>query len=199
MGLEAKCRAAIGGKKILGTLHVDAQELRFRAPALDWRLPLPGTEAKHAAGWLQVADAKFELGEAAERWLQKILYPPSRLDKLGIGPGHTVRIHGGAPADFLRECEAYLAPGKTAASIAIYFLQSPDDLPGIPAPELPTWLIYPKGGKQIREAEVMAWAKNYGLGASKTLSFDAQRTGLRFGRQASTAAAKPARARRANA
>jgi hypothetical protein len=42
-------------------------------------------------------------------------------------------------------------------------------------------LIYPKGGKTIKESEVMAWAKQHGVGASKTLSFDDILTGLRFG------------------
>jgi hypothetical protein len=185
MGLETKCNALIAKQAATGKLHVDSKELSFQAKDLKWTLALkPTPNATTKDGWLQVPGAKFELGPAATKWLDKILNPPSRLSKLGLTPSTTLWIGGEAPREFLNECEQNQIPTTSKlerANIALYFLSTPDHLHAAPPPSMPLWLIYPKGGKTIKESEVMAWAKQHGVGASKTLSFDEQRTGLRFG------------------
>ncbi len=185
MGLETRCNALIAKQTATGKLHVNSQSLSFQAKDLKWTLPLkPTPKATAKDGWLQVPGAKFELGPAASKWLDKILNPPSRLTKLGLTPSTTLWIGGEAPREFLNECHENEIPTTTKlerAHIALYFLSTPDQLHAAPLPTLPLWLIYPKGGKTIKESEVMAWAKQHNVGASKTLSFDAKLTGLRFG------------------
>lgn len=185
MGLETKCNALIAKQTATGKLHVDSQALIFQAKDLKWMLPLkPTPKATTKDGWLQVPGAKFELGPAAAKWLDKILNPPSRLTKLGLTPSTMLWIGGEAPRDFLHECQESEIPTTTKlerANIALYFLSTPDQFQAAPPPTLPVWLIYPKGGKTIKESDVMAWAQQNGVGASKTLSFDDKLTGLRFG------------------
>jgi len=187
MGLETKCNAILANKAATGKLHVDSKELSFQAKDLKWALPLkPSPKATAKDGWLQVPGAKFELGPDAAKWLDKILNPPSRLTKLGLKPDTTIWIGGDAPRDFVYECESNqvtFTPKLQLASVAIYFCRSAADLANAPDPNLPLWIIYPKGGKSIQESEVMAWAKQFNAGASKTLSFDEALTGLRFGKK----------------
>jgi hypothetical protein len=91
MGLEAKCAAVIARRTLSGTLHVDSKDLTFQAKDLKWALPLhPRPRARENSGWLEVPGAKFEIGPAAAKWLDKILHPPSRLAKLGIKPETSV-------------------------------------------------------------------------------------------------------------
>ncbi len=185
MGLEAKCAAVIARKTLSGTLHVDSKELTFKAKDLTWSLLLsPTPKASVAEAWLEVPGAKFELGPAAAKWLDKILHPPSRLTKLGIKPETSIWIGGEAPRDFLHECQdngISIVNKRGNAGIGLFFLGAANELQTAPGPDAPLWLIYPKGGKTIKEPEVMAWAKQHGVGASKTLSFDGKLTGLRFG------------------
>ena len=53
---------------------------------------------KAAGDWLAIESAdgslKLQLGARAEKWAQKILKPPTLLNKLGVKPGLRVRIVG---------------------------------------------------------------------------------------------------------
>src|SRR5205823_1721479 len=83
------------------------------------------TSIKAAGGVLRLefagGPAELELGKAAEKWAEKILHPPSRLDKLGVKAGSTVRLVGEFDADFVEELRGSGAVvGKGPVEIVIF-------------------------------------------------------------------------------
>ena len=50
----------------------------------------------------------------------------------------------------------------------------------LPTPDGGVWIVYPKGRKDIREADVMAAGRDLGLKDNKTCRFSDTHTGLRF-------------------
>jgi hypothetical protein len=99
MGNEAKGAVRDGKNRYQGKILLETSELIFRCP--DYRLKIAFSEirsVKVVEGELRVetsAGAKiFEVGEAAEKWREKILHPKSRVEKLGIKEGTPVRIVG---------------------------------------------------------------------------------------------------------
>ena len=68
--------------------------------------------------------ATFDLGAAAPKWADKILHPPSRLQKIGVKPQWRVSAIGVADTEFLQELEggvALLSVGRVLkASDAIF-------------------------------------------------------------------------------
>ena len=61
--------------------------------------------------WLEITSEEgklsLQLGAlVAEKWAQKILHPPSRLDKLGVKPGMLISLAGLKDSAFISELEA---------------------------------------------------------------------------------------------
>jgi hypothetical protein len=174
---------------------VDSRELTFSGN-WKWGAALgSGVEARIDGGWLEVRQgddaARFQLGDAAPHWLEKILHPPTRLKKLGLLEGMTFRVWGELDEDFFEEAAESGCKLVERGAADLYFFgfrerQALDALrlqmDRVP-PERNLWVIYPKGGKSVKEAEVMACAKEAGMGASKTLAFSTHLTGLRFARK----------------
>ena len=120
MGQEKECRLRRGGRTLEGKALLETDHLLFRG-AERWKISFSDLTGVAAAGGVLRLDwgggrAEFELGAAAEKWAQKILHPPSRLDKLGVKAGVTVRLQGTFDAGFSRELKAAgaKAPGKMA-------------------------------------------------------------------------------------
>src|SRR5579863_3773755 len=87
MGTEITCEAAYRGGSHRIKLHLDGKELSLRD---ELKLKIPLKEVRKAAAkdgqlTIQWADDKIVLkvGDKAARLVEKILHPPSRLDKLG--------------------------------------------------------------------------------------------------------------------
>jgi hypothetical protein len=104
MGQELRCTGRLGEQVSEGRAYLETEELLFRG---DFRLVIPlkdvaGVEAHE--GWLTVTwpagEAAFELGRHAPRWREKILHPPSLLDKLGVKPHHRVCVMGVEESSF---------------------------------------------------------------------------------------------------
>src|SRR5207253_2502685 len=98
MGLEARCVCRFGKQTSEGKAHLDSDHLLFRG---DFRLKVPFKDMKAVRvddGQLTIAtaagSASFTLGQAAPKWADKILNPPSRLDKLGAKAGMRVLVLG---------------------------------------------------------------------------------------------------------
>jgi hypothetical protein len=195
MGLETRCKAKIYGKECEGRLHVDSVELTFSG---EWKWGVALGQAVTAGvrrGWLRVTDGdmvgEFFLGEAAETWKAKVLHPPTRLKKLGVVGGMTVRTWGELDAAFVAELDEAgcrrVERGVADVYLFAFWERTALGALGIVMDRMPKgknlWVVFPKGGKGVREAEVMGIAMAAGMGASKTLSFSKERTGLRFARK----------------
>jgi hypothetical protein len=196
MGAEVKCRAAFSSQSGEdqsgeGTALLETSEILFRGP---FRLKIPfqsiGT-MEASDGRLLVSfsggQAAFELGPAAEKWRQKILNPPTLMDKLGVKAGSRVSVEGVDDPAFLRELKSR---GPVAArqdcDIVFFGAQREAALKRITvlkkriAPAGAFWVIYPKGQKTITEVGVIAAGRAAGLVDVKVASVSATHTGTKF-------------------
>jgi hypothetical protein len=191
MGQELECRLRLGRRSLAGKAYLETDHILFRG---EERVKIPLTDLKGVKaenGVLRLdyegGPAAFELGPAAAKWEKKILYPPTRADKLGIRPGQTVHVIGDFGDDFLKE----IAPLKQVSGKAQadqIFLLAPersalDLLPKLTSLVKPAggiWVVYPKGVAQIREVEVLQAGRAAGLKDIKVASFSQTHTGLRF-------------------
>ena len=185
MGQEAACKLDYAGRAYNGKALLETAELIFRG---DTRLKIPFKEISRveaADGQLLITfpkgRASFHLGALAPKWANKILNPPSRLDKLGIKTGS--RIHWiGAPDDDFKE--------ETAQHGALFVRTKPDltflhasnltDLDTLKLAGAPIWVVYRKGVKQLREIDVLNAGRNAGLVDIKVASFSPTHTALKF-------------------
>ncbi len=124
--------------------------------------------------------------------------PPERdyshralLDKLGVKPGQQVAVLDVNDAAFLKELAARVPdfvhekPSKDAdliflAAEEIKALARMKSLASAIQKAGAIWVVYPKGQKHIREADVMAAGKSAGLTDNKVCRFSDTHTALRF-------------------
>jgi hypothetical protein len=195
MGYDASCEMRIDGRLGRGTVLLEQKALMVRG---DVRLtiPLTGiTTATAADGWLRIRfdnrDAAFALGPHAARWAQRILHPPSRLDKLGVKPGMRVRVAGHVERDFVDELRGagatvVMRDGGAPADLVFYGVGRREDLgaladlAGVIASNGAVWTIRPKGQRTITEADTMAAGKAAGLVDVKVVSFSDTLTAEKF-------------------
>jgi hypothetical protein len=194
MGLEAVCGVRFGKHFSQGKAHLDSDQLLFRG---DFRLAIPFKNMKSVTAddrcltiALEDGAAQFELGAASAKWAVKILNPPQRLDKLGVKSGMKVLILGVKDTGFHeevkgREASIFTRPRKDAD--LVFFgaakkadLQGLHSLPACLKPAGAIWVIYPKGVKDITQAEVMAASKNACLVDVKVASFSPTHTALKL-------------------
>ena len=193
MGQEANCKARFKKQVSVGHAMLETDYVLFRG---DFRVKIPFKsmrKVKAAGDWLKI-DApegalELDLGPAAAKWEQKILHPPSRLDKIGVKPGHKVVILGvddAALGGELTERGAIVAK-RAAAGTDIVFLGAGKklDLDRLEAlkpaihPAGAVWIVHPKGVKEITQNDVMAATKAAGLVDTKVCAFSATHTALK--------------------
>jgi hypothetical protein len=192
MGAEVKCRATYNGKQSgQGTALLETSEILFRGP-FRLKIPFQSISAMEADnGRLLVSfageQAVFELGPAAEKWRQKILNPPTLMDKLGVKAGLRVYVDGVKDAEFLRHLKSrdpvaarqncdivFLGADSAAALNRLTALKKRIVLSGF------IWVIYPKGQKQITEVGVIMAGRAAGLVDVKIARVSATHTGTKF-------------------
>ena len=196
MGAEAKCTAKIKGKTVKGTARLETDAVEFRGG--DVRLTIRFAQMKGVAatdGTLTLTvpggPVTLALGPAAQKWAQKILHPPSRLEKLGVRPEWRASVVGVDDESFiseLREQVASLTIGRAAKrSDAIFFgatraaqLGRLARLRAALKPDGALWVVRPKGRPEISESAVMAAGKAAGLVDVKVISFSATHTAEKF-------------------
>jgi hypothetical protein len=196
MGAEADCAVRFKGKNATGRARLETTALQFRGG--DLKLSIPFTEmAKVSArgGTLSVAfadgTAAFDLGDAAPRWAEKILNPPSRLKKIGAAAGWRVSALGVSDESFLQELEStvsMLSIGRVVKdSDAIFFevdkaaaLARLEKLKASLKPNGAVWIIRPKGRPEISERATMAAGKAAGLVDVKVVAFSPTHTAEKF-------------------
>ncbi|MBN9318302.1 MAG: hypothetical protein BGN86_10920 [Caulobacterales bacterium 68-7] len=204
MGREAKVQAQFDGLFELGRLHWEAPELIFKgATRKEWAgAALKGVTSE--GDDLVLADgARFTFNEGyqAARWAEVIDKPPNRLDKLGVKRGQrigAVWIEDEAFLDELAE-RAPLAEEEDDLDLLFAAIDSLDDLDVIPdmmervKPKGALWIVSRKGkAATIKDVDVIAAARSYGLVDSKVCAFSPTHTALRFTRRKGGPAPKPA-------
>ena len=193
MGLDLDCTMHYKRRSLAGRAQLETDFLLFRGEERLKILLKDLTGVKAADGVLKLefagGPASFDLGKAAEKWADKILHPPSRLDKLGVKEGSAVGLVGDFEPDFLEELKARHAAvtgGDNKPELVCYGARKTADLGRVAklAAALPPkgalWVIYPKGGAGIREIEVIEAGRAAGMKDVKVAAFSATHTALKF-------------------
>lgn len=126
----------------------------------------------------------------ADKWVHAILNPPSRLDKLGVKPGMTVVVDGVEDAEFLAELATRVeALDEADEDVDLLFLAADDlanldrleDLIGALSAKGAIWIVSQKGkGAPLKDTDVLAAARGFGLSDTKVCAFSKTHTALRF-------------------
>ena len=195
MGKEINCSVHFGKQKSEGKALLETSELLFRG---EFRLKIPFATIKSAKAMngelrLQTAEglAVFHLGPAAEKWLDKILHPKSRIEKLGVKPAAKISLLGDFDNEFLSEIRALtksvsknkIAPDSEWIFFAADSKEALGSLPKISKSlkgAAALWIVYPKGQKQITENDVLATGRKTGLKDVKVVGFSPTHTALKF-------------------
>lgn len=193
MGQEAKCKAKFGNQSSEGQALLESDHVLFRGSFRRKILfrDLKSATASSGALTLVTSDGTtvLELGPQADRWVQKILNPPSRLQKLGVKPGMTVALIGNFDESFaaeLESAEAVRSSGKAPCDMVFLACPKRNGLQRLETaiPRLKTaaglWVVYPKGIQDITEMEVLTAGRAAGLKDTKVASFSTTHTALRF-------------------
>jgi hypothetical protein len=196
MGREANVTARFKGRAASGKARLETDVLQFRGG--DLKLSIPFAEMSKVVargGTLSVTFpggvASFDVGEAAEKWADKILRPPSRLQKIGVKAEWRVSAIGVSDVAFLKEIEeavGELSIGRVLkSSDAIFFgvtkeaeLARLEKLKGSLKPNGALWIIRPKGRPEISERATMAAGKAAGLVDVKVVGFSPTHTAEKF-------------------
>jgi hypothetical protein len=196
MGAETTCEVTFNGKTSTAKVRLETAVLQIRGA--DLRLDVPFASMKkvvardgslkvgHAAGSLTLA-----LGKAADKWVEKILHPPSRLTKLGVRSDWRAVILGNIEREFVDELRAAvttLSVGRVLKQADAIFvgITRPSDFERVSAakssikPDGAVWLIRPKGSAEVTEGAVMAAGKAAGLVDVKVVAFSATHSALKF-------------------
>jgi hypothetical protein len=193
MGLEADCKAKLGKQVSQGKALLETEYLLFRGE-FRVKLAFRAMKSVEAKGpWLEIASDEgmlfLQLGAAAKKWANKILHPPSRLDKLGVKEHMRVSMTGLKDASLGAElnergAEVHARPVKDS-DIVFFGAQKKTDLERFAAlarfikPTGAIWVVYPKGVHEITEGEVLASIRAVGLADVKVASFSATHTALK--------------------
>jgi hypothetical protein len=192
MGLEADCTVRIGKKAFVGRAYLEGETLSFRGDTrIDIAFDQMG-DVKADGDALVVRtdaqEARFEVGPLiANRWARLIKEPKGLFEKLEIGPQSRVAIvdvHDPMFLLALRERTSGLAEGRVPGDSPIIFfgVDSHDALRKIQllrARMMDTgvlWIVRPKGGKTVSEADVFEAIHGAGLVDTKVVSFSKTHT-----------------------
>ncbi|HEY0646514.1 DUF3052 domain-containing protein [Phenylobacterium sp.] len=195
MGKDAQVAARFADGPDEGRLQYEPPKLLFRGAR---RRVFEGEALKGVraeGGDLVLADgSRFALGEVqAGRWAQAINNPKGRLDKLGVKPGMRVAVLGvddDALAGELAAREAVVVHDFADLDLFFYAADSVHELARIDelipalAEKGALWIVSKKGkAATVKDVEVMAAAKSFGLVDNKVAGFSETLTALRFVRR----------------
>jgi hypothetical protein len=196
MGSEATMTARFKGRAASGKARLETDVLQFRGGDLKLSIPFAQMSKVVArGGTLNVTFpegvASFDVGAAAQKWADKILHPPSRLQKIGVKAEWRVSSIGVSDIAFLKEIEravGELSIGRVLkSSDAIFFgvtkeaeLARLEKLKGSLKPNGALWIIRPKGRPEISERATMAAGKAAGLVDVKVVGFSPTHTAEKF-------------------
>src|SRR5580700_6830442 len=193
MGQEVICKARFENKVSQGKAMLETDYVLFRGA---YRVKIPFgamTSVEAKGGWIEILSSEgtlaLNLGAASEKWAQKILHPPSRMDKLGVKAGMRISIAGVKDAQLAEEIRQRGVEAKTRilADSDIVFLgvektAGRGRIAGLCSsikPDGAIWVVYPKGVKEITEGDVLSSIRAAGLKDVKVASFSATHTALK--------------------
>jgi hypothetical protein len=196
MGKDAQVVARFADGPDEGRLQYEAPKLLFRGAqrrVFDGEA-LKGVRADGAD--LVLADgSRFALGEKqAASWAQAIASPKGRMDKIGVKPGMRTAIIGGVddPTFHAELAKSGAVPVNQLSNIDLLFYEADDaealSRIGELVPALSDrgalWIVSKKGkAATVKDAEVMAAARSFGLVDNKVVGFSDTLTALRFVRR----------------
>ncbi len=195
MGYDRDCTLHFEGRSSRGTATLEQHDLIFRG---DFRLAIPLKDITRAhAGdasldvMFGARSARFEIGSSAAKWAERIVHPPSRLDKFGVKAGSVVMTVALTDEEFLDDMKGRGARIVTRAprdgvEIVFYGAERREALGRLPRlseamkSNGALWVIRPKGQRAITEADVMSAGKRAGLVDVKVVSFSNTHTAEKF-------------------
>ena len=201
MGKEATVTAQFTDGPDQGRLQYEPPRLIFQGTQ---RRVFEGEALKGVraeAGDLALADgSRFALGEKqAQSWAEAINNPKGRLDKIGVKPGMRTAVIGVADDSFTAElAERGAVPVTELRDLELLFYAADSAAELARIGELvPTlsdtgalWVVSRKGkAATVKDVEVMAAAKSFGLVDNKVVGFSETLTALRFVRRKALPAA----------
>jgi hypothetical protein len=186
MGAEATTTLKIGRQSYAGTALLETDELRFRGDTR-LRIALRDVSAVSAKdGVLRVEHtngvACFVLGDAAERWAEKIRSPRTLADKLGVTRGMQVAVIGVVDEVVLADLAAKGAELVNdsipdGAPMVLFRIEWPAALSQLAAMSTriardgAIWVVHPRGVPAVADAVIFAAAKEAGLTYTKVVRF----------------------------
>ena len=193
MGQELECRMHYQQRTLAGKAYLETGFVLFRG---EERLKILFKDLKSVTAGEGVLTLDFpggpaalELGKAAAKWRDKILHPPSRLDKLGVKPGLSLRLTGEFPPDFhqeLRTRDITQLEGTKKVDVLFFGTGQSAELRKLAAlthqivSDGAIWVVYPKGVSAIREIDVLESGRAAGFKDVKVASFSPTHTALKF-------------------
>src|SRR5262245_43453315 len=195
MGLESKCEARVLGRWQQGLARLEEKEIVFRG---DVRVRAPLDLVRDVRASDGVLSFRFggeelslRLGAHAPKWAERILHPPSRLDKLGVKPGQRVCVVGLDDAAFLKELTlrgAVVTSNRTVEGADLVFFCCPSraelrrlaPMARAIDPAGAIWVLWPKGTPQMKEQDVRDVMDGPGLVDVKVVSFSDALSGLKL-------------------
>ncbi|MET0271808.1 MAG: DUF3052 domain-containing protein [Phenylobacterium sp.] len=195
MGKEATVQAQLADGPDEGRLQYEAPKLVFKGRERHvWDAKgLKGVKADGADVVLKDG-SRFTLdAKRAALWVDAIVNPKGRIDKIGVKAGMRAAVMGVADADFSAELKAKGAVPVTELKdldLLFYAADSEAELARIEGlvPKLSEkgalWVVSKKGkAATVKDVEVMAAAKAHGLVDNKVVAFSDTLTALRFVRR----------------
>ena len=195
MGAEIKCKARYAGQRAVGTVHIEPDVMRFRGAFKVSIKRADMARISAAQGVLTIVgpegELALELGDKAERWADKILHPPSRLDKLGVKPGSRVVVLGLGDDAFLAELrdrtgDVTVGRLKSDSDLIFLHINAPADLAKLDGKERflkrngALWVVFAKGRADIKVSTIIPEGKGRGFIDNRVVRFSDTLTALRF-------------------
>jgi hypothetical protein len=191
MGQEIECRIRYQEQSQAGKAYLETDHVLFRGVERLKVLFKDMTKVEAEGGILRLeftgGPAELELGSAAEKWAQKILHPPSRLAKLGVKPGMTIRVVGKFDQDFLDDLSnSHVEMAGEPADLIFLAVEGKSKLSqvrklsAILKRDGGLWVVYPRGIEAIREIDVIEAGRYADLKDVKVASFSLTHTALKF-------------------
>ena len=131
---------------------------------------------------------ELDAGMQAARVLERMRDSPSLHGKLGLRAGTAFATAGEVDAVFVEEARGLGATeaAPEAADLVLLGVAARDGLSDVERlarnveGRRALWVVYPKGGKPVREADVLAAGRAAGLKDVKIVRFGATHTALKF-------------------
>jgi len=193
VGREAECNVTYAGRTAKRKALLETDEILVRGEPRIAVKRADITKAEAKGGSLLVrwngGEMSLALGAHAEKWAKDIANPKTRLDKLGVKPGHKVALVGVTDKALAGETErAGAEVSKATKELDLVFLQvdTPKDLAKLAnaaariAPAGGVWVLTPRGVEGLKDTDVMKAGKAAGLVDVKVVRFSETHSANKF-------------------